>query len=224
VGLFFLRWLKRLERQLHLLQGQVLHSQSSQTATSISASTIDRPENFDSNDTPSVHPATAVGKARHQASFNSMPSNTPSKSAPNLSSQIQQWLFQGNPVLKVAVLVLVIGVVLLLRFATEHWQLSLAMKLLIVSLSSAGVVGLGFWLQTKNRSFALALEGLGLAALFLTLFFAYYNAVIPGFGIACVLYAAYGIDDLAQFETTVGRTGNHGNADRLSCAIYLACS
>ncbi len=187
---FFLRWLKRLERQLHLLQGRALQSQSKHAATSISASTIDRPENFDSNDTPSVHPATAVGTARHQASFNSTPSNTPSKSAPNLSSQIQQWLFQGNPVLKVAVLVLVIGVVLLLRFATEHWQLSLAMKLLIVSLISAGVVGLGFWLQTKNRSFALALEGLGLAALFLTLFFAYYNAVIPGFGIACLLYAA----------------------------------
>ncbi len=186
---FFLRWLKRLERQLHLLQGRALQSQSSHAATSISAPTIDRPEIFDSDNTPSVHPATAIGTARHQAVVNSSSTNTPSKSAPNLSSQIQQWLFQGNPVLKVAVLVLVIGVVLLLRFATEHWQLSLAMKLLIVSLISAGVVGLGYWLQAKNRSFALALEGLGLAALFLTLFFAYYNAVIAGFGMACVLYA-----------------------------------
>src|SRR5690606_25046271 len=107
-----------------------------------------------------------------------------------LIDQLKQWIFQGNPVLKVAILVLVMGIVLLLRFATEHWQLSLALKLAIVASVSAAVTALGYWFQTKNRSFALALEGLGLAALFLTLFFAYYNAVIPTLGIAAVCFAA----------------------------------
>ncbi|WP_180080920.1 DUF2339 domain-containing protein [Acinetobacter sp. YH12201] len=106
-----------------------------------------------------------------------------------LIDQLKQWIFQGNPVLKVAILVLVIGIILLLRFATEHWQLSLAMKLAIVASVSAAVTGLGYWLQAKNRSFALALEGLGLAALFLTLFFAYYNAVIPTLAIAGLCFA-----------------------------------
>lgn len=107
-----------------------------------------------------------------------------------LIDQLKQWIFQGNPVLKAAILVLVIGIVLLLRFATEHWQLSLALKLAIVAGVSTAVTGLGYWLQAKNRSFALALEGLGLAALFLTLFFAYYNTVIPTLGIAAVCFAA----------------------------------
>lgn len=107
-----------------------------------------------------------------------------------LIDQLKQWIFQGNPVLKVAILVLVMGIVLLLRFATEHWQLSLAVKLGVVASVSAAVTALGYWLQTKNRSFALALEGLGLAALFLTLFFAYYNTVIPTLGIAAVCFAA----------------------------------
>ena len=106
-----------------------------------------------------------------------------------LIDQLKQWIFQGNPVLKVAILVLVMGIVLLLRFATEHWQLSLALKLAIVASVSAAVTALGYWFQTKNRSFALALEGLGLAALFLTLFFAYYNAVIPTLGMAALCFA-----------------------------------
>ena len=37
--------------------------------------------------------------------------------------------------------------------------------------------------------FSLALEGLGLAALFLTLFFAYYNGVIATLGIAALCFA-----------------------------------
>ena len=102
----------------------------------------------------------------------------PASSSPELMEQLKQWIFQGNPVLKVAILVLVMGIILLLRFATEHWQFSLAVKLSIVAGVSGAVTALGYWMQRKNRSFALALEGLGLAALFLTLFFAYYNAVM----------------------------------------------
>lgn len=35
------------------------------------------------------------------------------------------WMMHGNPILRVAVAILMVGVVLLLRFASEHWQLSL---------------------------------------------------------------------------------------------------
>ena len=117
------------------------------------------------------------------------PDSQPASSSSELIEQLKQWIFQGNPVLKVAILVLVIGIILLLRFATEHWQLSLAMKLAIVAAVSGAVTGLGYWMQSKNRSFALALEGLGLAALFLTLFFAYYNAVIPTLAMAGLCFA-----------------------------------
>lgn len=61
-----------------------------------------------------------------------------------LLDQIQQWIFRGNPVLKAAIAILVIGIILLLRFATEHWQLSLAVKLGLVALSAVVVTGLGY--------------------------------------------------------------------------------
>jgi uncharacterized membrane protein len=107
---------------------------------------------------------------------------------PRLVEQIQQWIFYGNPVLKAAITILVMGIILLLRFATEHWQLSLAVKLGLVALSALIVTGLGYYFMAKNRSFALALEGLGLGALFLTLFFAYYNLVIATLPMATLIF------------------------------------
>ena len=160
---FFLRWLRRLENLLNRVQAR-FHSAATEPVPTLAAQPVQHPVE--------QSPAT----------------QTPT-SASGLMDQLQQWIFQGNPVLKVAILVLVIGVVLLLRFATEHWQLSLATKLAIVAGISGSVTALGYWMQTKNRSFALALEGLGLAALFLTLFFAYYNAVIPTLAIAGVCFA-----------------------------------
>lgn len=106
----------------------------------------------------------------------------------SLSEQVKRWLWQGNPVLKVAIVILLIGLILLLRFATEHWQLSLAVKLSLVAAVSVGVVIFGYVLLQKNRSFALALEALGLSGLFLTLFFAYYNGVIASLAIASLCF------------------------------------
>lgn len=200
---FFLRWLKRLERQLNALQHRVTQLVDTQIKSQtlnptskqldLNSETLNPAAFNDSeitNTTQSVAiPSDSAAKHQNQQINNSKQAST-STAAPNLSTQIQQWLFQGNPVLKVAVVVLIIGVVLLLRFATEHWQLSLAIKLLIVSAVSAVVVVLGYWMQPKNRSFALALEGLGLAALFLTLFFAYYNLVIASFSLASGAFIA----------------------------------
>lgn len=156
---FFLRWLRRLEALLNQVQ---MRLQQVQTATYAA-----------------VEPTSRTEPPELAATSNSI----------SLVDQFRQWIFQGNPVLKIAILVLIIGIVLLLRFATEHWQLSLALKLAIVASVSGAVTALGYGLQAKNRSFALALEGLGLAALFLTLFFAYYNGVISTLGIAALCFA-----------------------------------
>ncbi|MDM1754953.1 DUF2339 domain-containing protein [Acinetobacter towneri] len=109
-------------------------------------------------------------------------------SSNSLLQQVQSWLLNGNPVLKAAIAVLLIGVVLLLRFATEHWQFSLAVKLLFVAGVSAAVTVFGYLFRNKNRSFALGVQGLGLAGLCLTLFFAYYNLVIPNLAVASLCF------------------------------------
>ena len=98
------------------------------------------------------------------------------------------WMIHGNPILRVAVAVLMVGVVLLLRFASEHWQLSLGVKLGFIA--SAGVITTiaGYWLQKKNQLFAVALQGVGLAVVFLTLIFSHHFAVIGSLTTASILF------------------------------------
>ncbi|MBU3848684.1 MAG: DUF2339 domain-containing protein [Candidatus Acinetobacter avistercoris] len=159
---FFLRWLQKLERNLNQIQ--------------INQNIINTHGIVSNNENLTNLPIMAADPVSE-------------KSELNFIDQIKSWIFYGNPVLKVAIIVLVIGVILLLRFATEHWQLSLSLKLAIVALLSFVTTVFGMTFQNKNRSFALALEGLGLAGLFLTLFFGYYNQVIPSLAVAALCYA-----------------------------------
>ncbi|MCP6547555.1 DUF2339 domain-containing protein, partial [Klebsiella pneumoniae] len=69
------------------------------------------------------------------------------------------WMIHGNPILRVAVAVLMVGVVLLLRFASEHWQFSLGVKLGFIAIAGGVLTAFGYTLQKKNQLFAVALQG-----------------------------------------------------------------
>ncbi|MEK5790195.1 hypothetical protein V3528_20990, partial [Acinetobacter johnsonii] len=72
------------------------------------------------------HPATWM-QAESSSSNEYSLTPEPSKKQLSTSSQtawwqpILQWMIHGNPILRIAVAVLMVGVVLLLRFASEHW-------------------------------------------------------------------------------------------------------
>lgn len=165
---FFLRWLRRLEQQLIGVQYslQHMHLQRHDQAADCRAANTER------QDLQQAPVAAAASDS----------------SALGFLAQLKRWIFQGNPVLKVAVSVLLIGIILLLRFATEHWQIDLALQLSVMAGLCLGICGLGYRLWQKNPSFALGLEALGLAGLFLCLFFAYYNQVLGSFWLAAVLF------------------------------------
>ncbi len=166
---FFLRWLRRLEQQLISVQQQIQQLDRNAPDRSLDL-TQPRAGEFVTRQPPTIE-ATAADS-----------------STLGFLPQLKRWIFQGNPVLKVAVSVLLIGIILLLRFATEHWQIDLALQLSVMAAVCVGVCALGYRLWQKNPSFALGLEGLGLAGLFLCLFFAYYNQVIGSFGVAGLLF------------------------------------
>ncbi|PSD39114.1 DUF2339 domain-containing protein [Acinetobacter radioresistens] len=119
-----------------------------------------------------------------------VPAVAPEPAASSWWQPAINWMVHGNPILRVAVAVLMIGVILLLRFASEHWQLSLGFRLGFIACIGGAITFFGYSLQKRNLLFAVALQGVGLAVIFLTLVFAHHYGVITSLSIASMLFAA----------------------------------
>ncbi|WP_085725489.1 DUF2339 domain-containing protein [Pseudomonas sp. R37(2017)] len=85
-------------------------------------------------------------------------------------SRARAWLFGGNTVLRVGVVLLFLGLAFLLRYATEGVVVPLELRYASVAAAALGLLGLGWWLRARNGSYALILQGTGIAVLYLTVF------------------------------------------------------
>nr|BFD39139.1 DUF2339 domain-containing protein [Pseudomonas sp. FFPRI_1] len=82
----------------------------------------------------------------------------------------RNWLFGGNTVLRVGAVLLFLGLAFLLRYATEGMVVPIELRYAGVAACSLGLLGLGWWLRRRNSSYALMLQGTGIAVLYLTVF------------------------------------------------------
>jgi uncharacterized membrane protein len=80
------------------------------------------------------------------------------------------WLLGGNTVLRVGLLLLFLGLAFLLRYATEGLVVPIELRYAGVAAAALGLLGLGWWLRTRNSAYALMLQGAGIAVLYLTVF------------------------------------------------------
>lgn len=94
--------------------------------------------------------------------------------APNLFDRAiagaRDWLFGGNTVLRVGVVLLFFGLAFLLRYATEGMVVPIELRYAGVAAAALVLLGLGWWLRLRNTQYALILQGTGIAVLYLTVF------------------------------------------------------
>ncbi|MBI6618155.1 DUF2339 domain-containing protein [Pseudomonas corrugata] len=124
-------------------------------------------------------PAPAASTRRADRDFAPLPlePTAPAPAAPqgpNLFDRAitaaRNWLFGGNTVLRVGVVLLFLGLAFLLRYATEGMVVPIELRYAGVAASALGLLGLGWWLRHRNSNYALMLQGTGIAVLYLTVF------------------------------------------------------
>jgi uncharacterized membrane protein len=95
----------------------------------------------------------------------------------DIVSIIKSWMMTGNPIAKIGILILFIGVAFLLKYAAEHVGMSIELRLAGVFLLGFVMVGIGWRLSAARRDFASILQGGGVGLMYLAVYaaFAIYN-------------------------------------------------
>ena len=106
----------------------------------------------------------------------------------------RQWLFGGNALVRVGVVVLFFGLAFLLKFAAEHAVLPLEVRYLAAGLGALTALGLGWRLRSRRPDYALTLQGLGVASLYLLTFAAFrLHDLLPGSLASLILIGTCGL-------------------------------
>lgn len=112
------------------------------------------------------------------------------------------WLFGGNTVLRVGLVLLFLGLAFLLRYATEGMVVPIQLRYAGIATAATGLLGLGWWLRRRNSNYGLMLQGAGIAVLYLTVFAAMrlHPLIDPGtaFGLLVVVTVFSAILALTQ--------------------------
>lgn len=96
-------------------------------------------------------------------------------------SWLKSWLFSGNPIAKMGVIILFFGVAFLLKYAAQNFYFPITYRLYGVSLAGAFMIFLGWRLHKTRRTYANILQGGGVGLLYLTIFaaFKFYELLPP---------------------------------------------
>jgi uncharacterized membrane protein len=96
-----------------------------------------------------------------------------SKSAKAISDVFgaaRNWLFGGNTIVRVGLVVLFVGLSFLASYAAAAGLFPVEMRLALVAVFGAGLLTFGFRARIERPNFGLALQGGGVATIYLTLF------------------------------------------------------
>lgn len=111
------------------------------------------------------------------------------RSAPPEPNWFARWLFGGNTVVRVGIVILFFGVAFLLKYAYERVQVPIELRLSGVALFGTALLVIGWRLRDTRSGYAQALQGGGVGVLYLTVFAALrlYQLIPPGAALALLI-------------------------------------
>ncbi len=117
----------------------------------------------------------AQARTQQTRSAPAMPEQATSGSAlpPAVTSTITRfwdWLTGGNALVRVGVIVLFFGVAFLLKYAYDHTNVPIELRLTGVAIGAIVMLVIGWRLRTRNPVYALAIQGGGIGVLYLVVF------------------------------------------------------
>ena len=144
-----------------------------------------------------LEPASAMRKLGGEAPKPPGPRPAVPAAAPNAIelalNAAKTWLMGGNTIVRVGLVVLFIGLAFLARYASEAGLLPVEFRLAAVGAAGIALLVFGFSKRAAKPGFALALQGGGVAVMYLTVFAAFrlYALVPPlaAFGLMIVVCA-----------------------------------
>ena len=98
------------------------------------------------------------------------PQRAPSQPKAPSDDPISRWLFGGNTLVRVGVIVLFFGVAFLLKYAADHDLVPIELRLAGVAAGGIVLLIVGWRLRLKRAGYALMLQGAGVGILYLTVF------------------------------------------------------
>jgi uncharacterized membrane protein len=116
----------------------------------------------------SASPDPVIAETEPASSVARSPAGTPP--AAFADNFITRWLFGGNTLVRVGMVVLFFGVAFLLKYAAERDLVPIELRLLGVALGGIALLVVGWRLRLKRAGYALMLQGGGIGVLYLTVF------------------------------------------------------
>lgn len=124
------------------------------------------------------------------------------------------WLGEGNLIVKAGIAILFLGLAFLAKYASEHVEVPMELRLAGIASVALGLLAVGWRLRVRRAAYAQALQGGAVAVLYLTLFaaFRFYGVldVGPAFSmmvLVAALAAALAVLQQAQALAVIGALG-----------------
>jgi uncharacterized membrane protein len=103
---------------------------------------------------------------------------------------LKQWLFGGNTIVKAGVGILFVGLAFLAKYASEHANLPVELRLAAIGAAAVALLAFGWRLRLRRPDYAQVLQGGAIAVLYLTLFAAFRSYGVLGAAPAFALMVA----------------------------------